>query len=431
MTMRLRPSSVGLLVLPFLFAAICSSGKAHAEVTIAKTDGWEVFASGRVSTFLSYGFGDGYPQPRTMGENIIPGGGLDVGPDNIPTIGADGMPVPGAAGTFRSVRVRSGFVPNIVGVGVRSNISEKTKLTIFVSYWTTVEQLGLRKTGKVYPDAREGYALLEGGWGSLLVGRALDLFSRGATENDFLYGHGYALGFPGNVDNVGPTAGLIGFGVSAAFFSSGIVYATPELAGLKLTAGIYDPAVVPGQWEAVRYPRSEGELTYDLNRGLLKLHLFGNGATQNLYRPAETRSATMYGFGYGGRVEIGAFHLGLAGHRGKGVGLSYALESSATTFSQSSALRDFDGYSGFAQVVAGRFDFNAGAGISRVFLLDEDRAQVNDSIVKTQLGYSAVVVYHATPHLHFALDYMHGDYTWYLGETQKVNFLSTGMTATW
>jgi hypothetical protein len=431
LTLRLRSKSPVLLIPILALTGICVGKVAEAEVSIAKTDAWELYTTGRVNAFFSYGFGDGYPQPLNPNETIIPGGGLNIGADNIPTIGPDGMPVPGSAGTFRSMRIRSGFVPNVMGLGLRSHVTDFTTLTVYLSLWTTLEQEGQRKTGPVRPDAREGYALLEGGWGSLLVGRALDLFSRGATENDFLYGHGYALGFPGNIDNQGPTNGLIGFGVSAAFFSAGIVYATPTKGGLKLTAGIYDPAVVAGAWEATRYGRPEGELTYDASSDLIRLHLFGNGAVQNLYRAAETKSATMYGVGYGGRLEVGAFHLGLAGHYGKGVGLSYALENSATTFSQTYALRTFDGYSGFAQVVAGRFDFNAGAGISRVFLLDEDKVNPNASVVKNQIGYAGVIVYHATPHLHFALDYMRGDYSWYLGEKQSVNFLSTGMTATW
>jgi hypothetical protein len=375
--------------------------------------------------------GEGYPQPLNAGETIIPGGGLDIGSDNIPTIGPDGMPVPGSAGTFRSLRVRSGFVPNVLGIGLRSKLTEWTTLNVYLAVWTTIGAQGQRKTAILQPDAREGYAKLEGPWGSLLVGRALDLLSRGATENDYLYLHGYGVGFPGNIDNTGPTAGLIGFGTLAAFFSPGIVYATPQKAGLQLSAGVYDAVTVAGAWEATRYPRPEGELTWDLNKGSFKVHLFGNGAFQNLYRPAETRSATAWGFGYGGRMEIGRFHMGVAGHYGKGLGLSYALEDSATTFSQSYALRTFDGYSAVAQVIAGPFDLNAGAGISRVYLLPEDLVNTMASVIKRQIGIAGAIVYHYNAHLHFDMDYLRGDYAWFLGEKQIVNFLSTGMTVTW
>ena len=41
------------------------------------------------------------------------------------------------------------------------------------------------------------------------------------------------------------------------------------------------------------------------------------------------------------------------------------------------------------------------------------------------------VVYHYSSHVHFDIDYLRGDYAWFLGEKQVVNFLSTGMTVTW
>jgi hypothetical protein len=422
-----------LLVISVTLAAVVSSGSiASAEVILLKTNDWELYTSGRVNGFLSYGWGDGYPQPiNGPNETIRPGGGLDVGSDSIPTLGPDGMPIPGAQGTFRSMRVRSGFLPNVFAVGLRSQVSEDTRLLVHLSLWTTIEELQLRKTTPVYPDAREGYLQLDGSWGSLLVGRALDLFSRGATENDFLYGHGFSLGFPGNINNTGPTRGLIGFGVLAAFFAPGIVYATPQVGGLRLSVGVYDPVTIAGAWEATRDFRPESELTFDHVSGSLKLHLFVNGGAQRLYRPADTRTATMAGVGYGGRIELGRFHLGVAGHYGRGLGLSYALEDTNTTFDQNFNLRTFDGYSALAQVLVGRFDVNVGAGISRVFLLDSERADTTSSLVKNQVGLSAALVFHCNEHLHFSLDFFRGQFAWYLGEKQNVNFASAGITATW
>jgi hypothetical protein len=409
------------------------SSRANAEVTLLKNDDLELFTSGRVGGFFSYGFGDAYPTPlhADAGETLRPGGGLDPGSDTIPKKGPDGMDDSTKQGTISSMRVRSGFVPNVLGFGMRTHLTPTTELTAYISFWTTIEALGGRKTAPVYPDAREGYGKLQGPWGTFLAGRALDLFSRGATENNFLYGHGYALGYPGNISNAGPTAGLIGFGVLAAFFSPGIVYSTPTLGGLQLNVGIYDPVPAAGFFEATRDARPETELTYDLQTSSIKLHLFANGAVQRLYQPSVTDGKTAYGVGYGGRFEAGPFHLGVAGHYGKGLGLSYALESSPTTFSQTNDLRTFDGYSAFAQYSAGTFDFNLGAGISRLFLLDSDKAATDSSLIKHQLGMAAVVVYHASKHAHFSLDYFRGQFKWYLGEKQNVNFISSGMTVTW
>ena len=423
---------VRTLSLLVLGAVLLAGARASADVSIIKTDTWELYTTGRVGGFVVHGWGDANAQALHPGETIIPGGGLDVGSDSIPSGTTD--PVSGMAtqGTFNSWRIRSGFVPNVFGLGLRTQVSENVRLLAYLSLWTTIGTEQQRKTGVSYPDAREGYVKLDGRWGSLLVGRALDLFSRGATENDFLYGHGYAVGYPGNIDNVGTTNGLIGFGVLAAFFTPGVVYATPVLGGVQLNAGVYDPVTVPGIYEATRYPLGESELTYDYaGAGTFKLHLFGNTAFQKFYEPAVSAGGSGWGFGYGGRLELGLFHLGVAGHYGKGLGLYYAFQADATSFSQDKEARKFDGYSAFAQFVLGRFDLNLSAGISRVFLLPSDEANTGISLIKRQIGYSVVGVYHWSPHLHSSLEYMRGDFAWFQGEKQLVNFVSAGLTATW
>ena len=82
--------------------------------------------------------------------------------------------------------------------------------------------------------------------GSLLVGRSLTLFNRGATGIDFLYGHRFGVGNPAGFDTQGPSGGFVGYGLLAATFNAGIVYSTPSLHGLMLSVGYYDPTAFPG-----------------------------------------------------------------------------------------------------------------------------------------------------------------------------------------
>jgi hypothetical protein len=415
----------------FAVAALCLPA-ARADVPLVKTENnWEVFTNGRVNAFVTYGAGDSNPVPQP-GEFIPLGGGLNTEYDNIPRVGPDGMPLPGQ-GTFISTRLRSGFVPTVVGLGLRGPLGDTTKLTVYVSFWGTIETESQRKTSPNVPTFQEGYLKVEGRWGAVTAGRSLALFSRGAVETDYLYAHGYAVGFPGNINDRGPTTGLIGFGVLAAFFSPGVVYATPSLGGLQLNVGVYDPTPIPGTWEQTRYPRPETELTYDLQRDRFKLHLFGNGAYQTLYNAALTTHETMLGGGYGGRVEVGPVHLGASGHYGKGLGLAYALQGGAVSVGPSPAnqLRTFDGYSVFGQLALGRVDVNLGWGISRTYRLQSDIDAGNISILKRQWAASAVLVWHVSERIHLALDYLHGDAKWFLGESQKFDFVSTGATATW
>jgi hypothetical protein len=422
-------------VLVFL-TSVAFSRIASADVPLAKVDGWDLYTNGRVNAFFSYGQGDANPVPLVMGENITPGGGLDTSYDNIPVLGPDGTALP-VQGTFKSMRLRSGFVPNVLGFGLRRQIDESTTLKIYASFWGTIETESQRKTTPNFAAFQEGYLKIEGPWGIFTAGRQLSLFSRGATETEFMYGHGYALGYPGNIDTFGPTAGLIGFGVLAAFFSPGLMYSTPKAGGLQLNVAVFDPTPFPGGWEGTRYARPETELTWDVQSGSFKAHLFGNGAYQTVYKPGSERVEKVYGAGYGGRFEIGPVHVGASGHYGKGLGLAYAIQSGPITIGPApdNELRKFDGYSVLAQLVAGSFDFNLGWGTSRAYELDSDKASYLTmapiSLLKNQQAYAAVIVYHASEHIHLSVDYLHGEAKWFLGEQQKFDFLNTGAVATW
>jgi hypothetical protein len=430
-----RTRFVGGLSLVFL-SCFALSRTAEADVPLAKVDNWELFTNGRVNGFFSYGQGDANPLERTLPdgrtEHIPLGGGLDVSYDNIAKLDANGMALP-VQGTFKSMRLRSGFVPNVLGFGLKRSLNENTTLKIYTSFWGSIETEAQRKTAPNITSFQEGYMRVDAPWGIVVVGRSLSLFSRGATETDFMYGHGYGLGYPGNIHTNGPTAGLIGFGVLAAFFSPGIVYATPQVGGLQLWMGVYDPTPLPGNYESTRWARPEAELTYDFKTTGFKAHLFGNGAYQKLYNPGTEVSGTMYGAGYDDRFEFGPVHIGASGHYGKGLGLGYSLQGGSVSVGPSpeNELRNFDGYSVLAQFVAGQFDFNLGWGMSRTYQLQSDKDDGSISVLKNQQAYTAVIVYHVTDNIHLALDYIHGDAKWFLGEEQKFDFLSTGATATW
>jgi hypothetical protein len=436
---RARRVAVCLVGAALLFA----SARAQADVTLTKAvdpkggglGGWELFSNGRINAFFSYTNGDGFPLDKEG--RLIRGGGA--------TGNARREPLPGTMtgeltqGTMESMRVRSGFLGNIIGVGMRRNVTEYTRVVGYLSIWAQVESEDRRKYLPVTADVREGYARLEGPWGSFLAGRSLALFSRGATDIDFLYGHGWSLGFPGAIDFKGPAAGHIGFGVLGNGFAAGFVYATPVLGGFQLTTGLYDPSSLVGsKLERTGLARPEAELTFERAfTARSKLVLFVNGAWQKLYERNGTFETSAYGMGYGGRLEIGPVHFGAAGHRGVGLGLNYALEPSAATYTDSSELRHSDGYYGQLQVVLGKVDLSAGWGATRIHTLPIDwvpeasTGAPKYSIIRQQVGASLGVTYHAADYLHFAADYFRAYFDWWLGEKQVVHFVSVGTTVTW
>jgi hypothetical protein len=416
---------------------LLGSVTAHAEVTLVKpAEGWEVYTSGRVGAFAEVVDGD--PQPSSTAHKVTQEGIVvqsDPGPDGTPN---------GARAT--ASRVRSGFLGNILTLGVRRQLTDTTRVSGQISIWATTETDGERTYLRNFTDEREAFLKLEGPGGALTVGRQLSLFSRGATEIDFLYGHQFGVGAPGGFNDFGPSGGHIGYGVIAAVFAAGVVYATPSFNGLQLTVGYFDPGSLVGQyWGRTKVGRAESEATYDAKLGgSNKLHVFANGAYQKLYSVQTADSTAVYGASAGARLEIGPFHVGVAGHSGKGLGINYFLNYSDSLFNgNTNELRTFDGAYVQTQLALSKFDFNVGWGITRLHQLSADidpkyyvvgANGVNGpspSYLKSQMGISAVAVYHISPNLHAALDYFRSDQRWWLGEKQVLNSYNAGMTLTW
>jgi len=265
-------------------------------------------------------------------------------------------------------------------------------------------------------------------------------------------------------------------------FSSAFVYTTPSVGGLKLDVGAYDPAVLPafGAWNRTKLPRAEAEMTFDRSfaGGFGKVVLFVNGAFQKVYKDGactETRDvdtvvqtsagprtvpgtnvligceATVAGAGYGGRLELGAFHLGLAGHYGQGIGLNYALQADQAAQDFLGNLRTMAGWYAQTQVVLGKFDLFAGGGLVQIFMTDFDKrhrrldprydpsvAPLAEewSIPKFQLGLNGGIVFNPAPSVHFDLDVFRAQAQWFgangfAAEKQVVWAYNGGMTVNW
>jgi len=423
-------------------AVLCRARGAAAEVVLTQTEGGFVFfTEGRVGGFFEAVTGQTLPTGYGPDGNLLHGigdGGIGIGGVNTPLP----MNVSGQ-GTLNVSRVRSGFLSNIFAIGMRRKLTEATTVRGYFSIWADIETENERSFYPLVPDAREGYMKIEGPAGGLLVGRSLSLFSRGATEIDFLYGHRYGVGNPAGFQTQGPAGGFVGYGVLAAVFAAGIVYNTPSLGGLMLTVGYFDPARFVGlYWERTEWGRGEAELSYDHTLGALgKVHLFANGAFQKVYDTSSSRSADVWGGGAGGRLELSIFRLGLATHYGQGLGFAYALDGSSATLEQqhTQALRKFDGYYAQTMVVLGHVDVSLGAGVTRVHEVPADvdpqyflpNGQPPTSVLKQRIGVAAGVVYHMTDYLHLDVDYFRASAEWWLGEKQVVNTYNAGATLTW
>jgi predicted porin len=498
------PARRGAACILFVLVVASFPNLASAEKVLVSKDGWDVFTDGRAGGFISHAYGDGYPQPTygylqdaagndvidpVTGQRIfVPGDYVHIPQEGggFRSVSEQEPVVPGTqaftAGTINMTRFRSGFVGNTFGFGARGKLTPWTTLTAYVQLWTFVENDGRQKNIPNVVDARQGYARLEGPWGSFTAGRVRGLFSRANTDIDAMYGHRWGVGWPGAIDNKGPTLGQLSFGVLGAGFSSGFVFVTPSIAGLQLHVGVFDPVQLQGygSWTRTKYARPEAELTFERTfaGGWGKIFLFGNGVQQRVYKegyctpsvdpvtlvstPCAT-SSTVAGVGYGGRIELGRFRLGASGYYGQGLGMKYALEVSEAAQDRAGTPRKSSGVHVQTMVVLGKVDVFAGAGIAQIYLTDYDnnspaekKADPRDirlmdpdpavqamarqvfkyTIIKDQIGVNAGIVYHVTPNLHANLDFFRAQADWFAvngfaGQKQVVWVGNTGMTVNW
>ena len=138
-----------------LAATILVHRPAVADVSIAKRDDWELTVDGRLNGFISYAQGD--RTPNGVAEWTA---GLFE-------------PVDPSTGEISVVRVRSGFVQNVLGFNYIREAAPGYRLVGRFALW--VGASNERKPVLGQPpsvEAREAYARLEAPWGSIQAGRA-------------------------------------------------------------------------------------------------------------------------------------------------------------------------------------------------------------------------------------------------------------------
>ena len=96
---------------------------------------------------------------------------------------------------------------------------------------------GQNKSGEDI-DMREVFFNVEGGFGTISVGRTLSLFSRGAILNDMTL---FGVGAVGSIDGGGTTLGRIANGYTYAEFNTRFAWKSPDMSGFTIEAGIFDP----------------------------------------------------------------------------------------------------------------------------------------------------------------------------------------------
>jgi Gram-negative porin len=420
----------------FLFVAtlgvmgVFLSGRAHAEIKLLDVGGWTFSTDGRINNFISFASGDWLPagEPSTY-----------TGLDESQT----------SKNKIISTRIRSGFIMNVMAFELNKQLTEGTHLKTRVALWAlTASERSAFDTPQV--EARELYFKLEGNWGGLLVGRSLALFARGGILLDYDVEHGMGLGFPCSTKEVhGGACGHAGFGLLFPGFHSGFVYNTPNVGGLQLSVGLYDPVqYTSADYRRTPYPRPEAELAYASPNRMFTA--FASGLWQRLSTTIMGSDMNLtdldfnaLGLNYGFGLNISHLKLAFSGFLGKGLGLLVPVEDNpAIILSGRPGLRSEDGYWGAAALVFGGFKVAGGAGVTRSKhdYADPPSSSQNVPFIAQQLGFSAGIYQQAFSMVTFALEYFGAQFTWFdhalpdgsiVRPRQMVNFVNAGATLVW
>jgi hypothetical protein len=438
-TQRRRTSSVLVFAIIGAVFTVWPARRAAAEINIAERDGWRLSTDGRLNNFLSVARG-----------NYIPNGEQNfTGLDEEPTLDQN----------IASSRIRTGFIESVLAFELNKQLSEATKVKARVAMWMLTASL--RNAGDTPGvEAREAYFQLEGDWGGLLVGRAMSLFARGGILLDYEIEHAFGLGSPCSTKEVhGGACGHAGFGLLFPGFHSGLVYNTPMLGGLQLSAGLYDPTqLAEVGYRRTPYPRVEGELTFRTPNRLFTA--FVGGMWQQVQgntgmgpvdpvtgQPTVTEQTfNASGINYGLGINIGPLQVGASGFNGKGLGFYVPLEDNPTNFRfGSGGLRSQEGYWGAVALVFGGTRVAAGAGFNRTKRDPDDPPEMTTGAtpLERQLGVSAGVYQTVFKVVTFAAEYFGAQWTWFnraqmvgtdlyvVTPRQTVNFFNVGATLLW
>ncbi|PHQ25431.1 porin [Marinobacter guineae] len=211
----------------------------------------------------------------------------------------------------RDSRIKMGFLPNTIGFNFSKDMGDLT-LGGRSSFWTTIND-SLDSPTDTAIDVRQFYATVEGDFGQVLIGKDFGLYAR---SNIFLDEILMGFGSPG-------LAGGVSFGNIRAGYpyptpSAQITYRSPDMSGLKVAAGVLDPAdtVTGTTADENSAPRFESEVTYSANLNDVALTGWVNGRYQSAENGTTTVDST--GLGYGVKASVAGLTLAASGFTSKG-----------------------------------------------------------------------------------------------------------------
>ncbi|WP_372986852.1 porin [Marinobacter sp.] len=231
----------------------------------------------------------------------------------------------------RNSDVKMGFLPNTIGFNFSKEMGNLT-LGGRSSFWSTIND-SLQSPTDTAIDVRQLYATVDGSFGQVLIGKDFGLYAR---SNIFLDEILMGFGSPGAATGV--SFGNIRAGYPYPNPSAQITYRSPDIGGLKVAAGIFEPAnTTPGAQSEQSAPRFEAEVTYSADLNGVNLTGWVNGRSQSSENA--TTSVDSTGLGYGLKASVAGLSVTASGFTSEG-DVPVLITDTATPIAE----EDADGY---------------------------------------------------------------------------------------
>lgn len=418
---------------------IAAQREAAAEILITEHDDWKLSLDGRLNGFINYSQGD--KTPAGVAEWTA---GLFE-------------PTDPNSGKIAVIRVRSGFVQNVLGFNLSKEVKPGYKIGGRFALWVGASNERKPILGQqAAVEAREVYLQVDAPWGTLQAGRTLGLFGRGGILMDAEIVHANGLGNPCSTRSIlGGACGFAGHGVLFPAFNAGILYSTPSLGGLQITGALFDPSVNSEKsYEITPYPRLEAQVAFQY-RKIFKV--FAEAMWQRLINSSpitdpttgepvldtngkpKNQIADASGVSAGASLSVGPLQLGGSVYQGKGLTLIVPIFNTPILTDENKILRPGYGFVGLASLTFGSTKIAGGAGLSHLNLTKSEMAPYSQLVPpKQQVGISIGLYQTFFKQLTWAVEYFRGQYTWYdyqqgvgtpvVSPKQNVNFFNTGLT---
>lgn len=290
--------------LPVALVATLAAGRADAAISLKSGD-WELTFDGFVNGFGVY----------------QRGGTAPAGVAADPFITSED-----------SFRARTGLLPGLIGLGIVAPKTDDLDVKARIGIYPQINNGNKRDAFGSQMDLRELYFTVDGSFGQVLVGRALNLYQGKNILTDMSL---FGVGVQGPVSAGGTTLGRIGYGYLYAQFGAQLRYTTPSFSGLTLAVAAADPSQICGAACATKTksPTLEAELAYSRKSGDVTVQAWTSGLWQQAAFPKTATTpettVTAQGVAGGAGVSFSGLELLASGFLGDGLGSFFLLDTDA------------------------------------------------------------------------------------------------------